>query len=116
MTAYFVPMTILGLALPRWVCDVPRLSVTNGPFMVNACLFEGPDAESLARSAAREFRDEYSLPAYILGNRSQGRERFVVWWETRRRWPTPRPSWRASGISGRGPRPACRTGSTGRRC
>ena len=78
MTSFFVPLIILGLALPKGVSDVPTLSEASGPYLVNACRFEGPDAESLARVAAKELRDVHGLPSYLLGDKSPGRKRFVV--------------------------------------
>ena len=42
------------------------LSKENGPFMILARVFRGPDAEQLALALVKELRNEYNLPAYIL--------------------------------------------------
>ncbi len=42
------------------------LSKENGPFMVLARIFRGPDAERMALALVKELRNDYKLPAYIL--------------------------------------------------
>ena len=42
------------------------LTKDAGPFMVLARVFRGPDARRMAMALAKELRDEYGLPAYIL--------------------------------------------------
>ena len=42
------------------------LTKDNGPFMVNARTFRGPDAQGYALALAKELRTVYGLPAYIL--------------------------------------------------
>jgi hypothetical protein len=45
--------------------DVPSLQKENGPYMVLARVFRGPDAEKYAKALTSELRQEYKLPAYI---------------------------------------------------
>ena len=42
------------------------LTKDNGPFMVLAKTFRGPDSQKLALALAKELRETYNLPAYIL--------------------------------------------------
>src|SRR5205814_6026224 len=42
------------------------LTKANGPFMVHAKTFYGPDAEKMALALCKELRNDFQLPAYIL--------------------------------------------------
>ncbi len=42
------------------------LTKDNGPFMVMAKVFRGPDSQKMALALVKELRNEYHLPAYIL--------------------------------------------------
>ena len=42
------------------------LTKENGPFMVLAKVFRGPDAEKMALALCKELRQDFDLPAYIL--------------------------------------------------
>lgn len=54
------------LPLPNDPIEPYLLTKDNGPFMVMAKSFRGPDAERFALALALELRHEYGLPAYIL--------------------------------------------------
>jgi hypothetical protein len=54
------------LPLPNDPIEPYLLTKDNGPFMVMAKSFRGPDAERFALALALELRNEYGLPAYIL--------------------------------------------------
>ncbi len=42
------------------------LNKENGPFMVMAKTFRGPDSEKMALALCKELRDDFGLPSYIL--------------------------------------------------
>ncbi|MDG3003984.1 hypothetical protein [Paludisphaera mucosa] len=42
------------------------LTKENGPFMVLAKTFQGPDSQRMALALVKELRSEYNLPAYVL--------------------------------------------------
>ena len=46
--------------------DLPKLTEDNGPFMVLAYSFRGPEAELSARTLARELRKDHELPSFVL--------------------------------------------------
>jgi hypothetical protein len=52
--------------------DVPFLKKENGPFMVLARTFRGPDAEKFAKALAKELRQEHRLPAYLFQANPRG--------------------------------------------
>ncbi len=52
--------------LPNEPIEPYLLTKENGPFMVLARVFRGPDAERMALALVKELRNEYRLPAYIL--------------------------------------------------
>ncbi len=52
--------------LPAEPIEPYLLTKDAGPFMVLARVFRGPDAKRMAIALAKELRDEYGLPAYIL--------------------------------------------------
>jgi hypothetical protein len=54
------------IALPADAIEPWLLSRDNGPFMVLARTFRGPEAERFALALAMELRRDYGLPAYIL--------------------------------------------------
>lgn len=54
------------IALPNDPVDPFLLTKDNGPFMVTARTFRGPQAERFALALVKELRQEYGLPAYIL--------------------------------------------------
>jgi hypothetical protein len=54
------------LALPNDAIEPYLLTKAEGPFMVMAKTFRGPDAERYALALVLELRREYGLPAYIL--------------------------------------------------
>jgi len=54
------------IALPTDPIEPYLLTKENGPFMVLAKVFRGPDSQKLALALAKELREEYGLPAYIL--------------------------------------------------
>lgn len=43
----------------------PHLRAGNGPFLVLARVFRGPEAEAFAERLATELRSEHALPAYL---------------------------------------------------
>jgi hypothetical protein len=55
-----------NLDLPQEPVEPYLLSKENGPFMVLARVFRGPDAEKMALALVKELRFKYHLPAYIL--------------------------------------------------
>jgi hypothetical protein len=58
-----------AIALPSDPIEPFLLTRQNGPFMVMAKTFRGPDAERWALALVLELRNEYHLPAYILRSR-----------------------------------------------
>lgn len=54
------------IALPTDPIEPYLLTKNNGPFMVLAKVFRGPDSQRLALALVKELREEYHLPAYIL--------------------------------------------------
>jgi hypothetical protein len=56
----------MAMALPDDPLEPYLLTKENGPFMVMAQVFRGPDAERMALALCKELRQEYHLPAYIL--------------------------------------------------
>jgi hypothetical protein len=59
------------IALPTGPMEPFLLTRQNGPFMVLAHTFRGPDAARYAQALAMELRDEHALPAYVFFNRIQ---------------------------------------------
>jgi hypothetical protein len=55
-----------SIALPDDPLEPYLLTKANGPFMVMAKVFRGPDAEKMALVLCKELREEFKLPAYIL--------------------------------------------------
>src|SRR5689334_2504093 len=55
-----------SIALPDDPLEPYLLTKANGPFMVLAKVFRGPDAEKMALVLCKELRQRYQLPAYIL--------------------------------------------------
>jgi hypothetical protein len=56
----------VAMALPDDPLEPYLLTKANGPFMVWAQVFRGPDAERMALALCKELRQDYKLPAYIL--------------------------------------------------
>lgn len=56
----------LAIALPDDPLEPYLLTKENGPFMVLAQVFRGPESEKMALALCKELREEYKLPAYIL--------------------------------------------------
>lgn len=54
------------MALPDDPIEPYLLTKDNGPFMVMAKTFRGPECDRLALALAKELRSEYQLPAYVL--------------------------------------------------
>lgn len=54
------------IALPNDPIEPYLLTKENGPFMVLAKVFRGPDSQQLALALAKELREQHGLPAYIL--------------------------------------------------
>jgi hypothetical protein len=54
------------LDLPDEPIEPYLLTKENGPFMVLARVFRGPQAEKMALVLVKELRNDYRLPAYIL--------------------------------------------------
>ena len=54
------------LVLPKDAIEPYLLTKDNGPFMVLAKTFKGPDAERYALALVLELRKDFGLPAYIL--------------------------------------------------
>ncbi|MDR3623079.1 MAG: hypothetical protein P4L85_27245 [Paludisphaera borealis] len=52
--------------LPNDPIEPYLLTKNNGPFMVMAKVFRGPDSQKMALALCKELREEYHLPAYIL--------------------------------------------------
>lgn len=52
--------------LPLEPIEPYLLTKDNGPFMVMAYTFRGPDSEKYAQALAMELRGRHSLPAYVL--------------------------------------------------
>ena len=55
-----------SIALPDDPIEPYLLTKANGPFMVKAKVFYGPDAERMALALCKELRNDFHLPAYIL--------------------------------------------------
>ncbi len=55
-----------AIALPDDPLEPYLLTKANGPFMVLAKVFRGPDAEKMALALCKELRQDFGLPAYIL--------------------------------------------------
>ncbi len=55
-----------AIDLPSEPIEPYLLSKDDGPFMVTARVFKGPDAEKLALLLVKELRNAFGLPAYIL--------------------------------------------------
>ena len=55
-----------SIDLPSEPIEPYLLTKENGPFMVLARVFRGPDAERMALALVKELRNQYRLPAYIL--------------------------------------------------
>jgi hypothetical protein len=54
------------IALPSEPIEPYLLTKLDGPFMVLAKTFRGPDAERMALALVKELRNDYRLPAFIL--------------------------------------------------
>jgi hypothetical protein len=54
------------IALPDDPLEPYLITKTNGPFMVMAKVFRGPDADRMALALCKELRQDFALPAYIL--------------------------------------------------
>jgi hypothetical protein len=54
------------IALPDDPIEPYLLTKNDGPFMVNAKVFRGPDCQKMALALVKELRQEYHLPAYIF--------------------------------------------------
>lgn len=59
------------IALPTAPIEPFLLQRHNGPFMVNAYTFRGPQAMRYAQALAMELRGKYHLPAYVFSLRFQ---------------------------------------------
>jgi hypothetical protein len=59
------------MELPNDPIEPYLLTKENGPFMVLAKTFQGPDSQRLALALVKELRSEYNLPAYILRNKDR---------------------------------------------
>jgi hypothetical protein len=55
-----------SIPLPNEPIEPYLLTKANGPFMVTARVFRGPDAERMALVLVKELRNDFHLPAYIL--------------------------------------------------
>ncbi|MBV8558058.1 MAG: hypothetical protein JO116_21175 [Planctomycetaceae bacterium] len=60
------PNQPLAITLPDDPIEPYLLTKENGPFMVLAKTFRGPDSERFALALVLELRRDYNLPAYIL--------------------------------------------------
>src|SRR5262249_50668728 len=56
----------IAMDLPDDPLEPYLLTKANGPFMVLAQVFRGPEAEKMALALCKELREEHRLPAYIL--------------------------------------------------
>ena len=56
----------MAIALPDDPLEPYLLTKANGPFMVMAQVFRGPEAERMALALCKELRQDFNLPAYIL--------------------------------------------------
>ena len=54
------------MVLPDDPLEPYLLTKENGPFMIMAKVFRGPDAEKMALALCLELRNDFGLPAYIL--------------------------------------------------
>jgi hypothetical protein len=55
-----------SIALPDDPLEPYLLTKANGPFMVLAKVFRGPDSERMALALCKELRQDFHMPAYIL--------------------------------------------------
>jgi len=55
-----------AMELPDDPIEPYLLTKNDGPFMVLAKTFQGPDAQRMALALVKELREEYNLPAYVL--------------------------------------------------
>jgi hypothetical protein len=55
-----------SIVLPDDPLEPYLLTKENGPFMVLAKVFRGPDSERMALALCKELRQDFGLPAYIL--------------------------------------------------
>ncbi len=55
-----------SIPLPDDPLEPYLLTKANGPFMVLAKVFRGPDSERMALALCKELRAEHNMPAYIL--------------------------------------------------
>jgi hypothetical protein len=55
-----------SIVLPDDPLEHYLLTKENGPFMVLAKVFRGPDSEKMALALCKELREDFGLPAYIL--------------------------------------------------
>jgi len=67
--SYILPMTMLGYALFSFSAssrgdDLPEMTKTDGPYMVLAYQFRGPESEMFARALAEELRKDHDLPSF----------------------------------------------------
>jgi hypothetical protein len=56
----------IAIALPDDPLEQYLITKENGPFMVLAQVFRGPDSERMALALCKELREEFHLPAYIM--------------------------------------------------
>ncbi len=56
----------VSIALPDDPLEPYLLTKENGPFMVLAKVFRGPDSEKMALALCKELRQDFGLPAYVL--------------------------------------------------
>ena len=57
------------IAMPDGPIEPYLLTKDVGPFLVTARTFRGPDADKFAMALAKELREEFGLPAWILRSR-----------------------------------------------
>ena len=55
-----------SIPLPDDPLEPYLLTKANGPFMVLAKVFRGPDSERMALALCKELRQDFHMPAYIL--------------------------------------------------
>jgi hypothetical protein len=58
--------------------DVPKLSKDDGPFMVLAYSFRGPDSEKQAQALAAELRKDHELPSFVYEDPARNGDSFKV--------------------------------------
>jgi hypothetical protein len=76
----FLGFILVGFGSNSRGQDVPRLSKDDGPYLVLAYSFRGPDSEALAKILTMELRKEYDLPASLYqppGGKSPDYQVFV---------------------------------------